>query len=56
MILRQKSTMRPETYGNVVDQPFRPNAMQTGVLSRNQRPEYGDIYRAQVLAGRTAPA
>jgi 2-oxoglutarate ferredoxin oxidoreductase subunit beta len=53
MILRQKGAMRPETYGNVVDQPFRPNAMQAGILSRNERPEYGDVYRASALAGRT---
>jgi 2-oxoglutarate ferredoxin oxidoreductase subunit beta len=49
MILRQKGSMKPDTYGNVVDRPFRPNAVQTGVLARNDRPEYGDAYRAAVL-------
>jgi 2-oxoglutarate ferredoxin oxidoreductase subunit beta len=56
MILRQKGSMKPDTYGNVVDHPFRPNAVSTGVLARNDRPEYGDTYRATVLgvAGATA--
>lgn len=50
MILRQKSAMRPEYFGNVVDQPFRPNAMKTGILARTDRPEYGDAYRAATAA------
>jgi 2-oxoglutarate ferredoxin oxidoreductase subunit beta len=37
--------MRPESYGNVVDQPFHPNNLKTGVLVRNDRPEYGETYR-----------
>ncbi|MCW5700367.1 MAG: 2-oxoacid:ferredoxin oxidoreductase subunit beta [Rhodospirillales bacterium] len=52
MILRQKSQMRPEYFGNVVDEPFRPNAMKTGILSRNERPEYGDAYRAAMVSTR----
>ncbi len=47
MVLSQKSDMRPESFGNVVDQPFRPHAMRTGVLARNERPEYGALYRQQ---------
>lgn len=54
MILRQKGSMKPDTYGNVVDHPFRPNALRTGVLARNDRPEYGDTYRAEILAGHVA--
>jgi 2-oxoglutarate ferredoxin oxidoreductase subunit beta len=50
MILRQKAAMRPEYYGNVVDQPFRANSLKTGLLARNDRPEYGDTYRAAILA------
>jgi 2-oxoglutarate ferredoxin oxidoreductase subunit beta len=50
MILRQKAAMRPEYYGNVVHQPFRANALKTGILARNDRPEYGDTYRAAILA------
>lgn len=46
IILRQKGSMRPDTYGNVVDQPFRARAVRTGVLSRSDRPEYGAAYRA----------
>ncbi|MDP6342795.1 MAG: thiamine pyrophosphate-dependent enzyme [Alphaproteobacteria bacterium] len=45
MVLSQKSDMRPEAYGNVADQPFRPNRLLTGVLARNERPEYGETYR-----------
>ncbi len=47
MILSQKADMRPEAFGNVADQPFRPNKLSTGVLAENNRPEYGDVYRGQ---------
>ena len=47
MILSQKGDMRPEAFGNVADQPFRPNKLSTGVLSEVKRPEYGAVYRAQ---------
>jgi hypothetical protein len=50
MILSQKRSMRPETYGNRVDQPFRPNAFATGVLARSERPEYADAYRRHMAA------
>jgi 2-oxoglutarate ferredoxin oxidoreductase subunit beta len=46
MILSQKKSMRPDSYGNVVDRPFRPNALPTGVLARGERPEYGETWRA----------
>ena len=47
MILSQKRAMRPElSDSNVVDRPFRPNALPTGVLARNERPEYGATWRA----------
>ena len=49
MILRQKSGMRPDSYGNVVDKPFRPNRLETGVLARNDRPEYAETYRRTVI-------
>jgi 2-oxoglutarate ferredoxin oxidoreductase subunit beta len=46
MILSQKSEMRPSSYGsvngNAVDEPFRPTTMPTGVLTDNEREEYGD--------------
>ena len=45
MMLSQKRSMRPESYGNVVDQPFHPNSLETGILARNNRPEYGETYR-----------
>ncbi len=56
MILRQKGAMRPDFYGNKVDEPFRPNALKTGVLARNGRPEYGDTYRAALISGRHSAA
>ena len=54
MMLSQKSAMRPDTYGNRVDQPFRPNAFPTGVLARNERPEYAEAYRRHIAAVRAA--
>jgi 2-oxoglutarate ferredoxin oxidoreductase subunit beta len=33
-----------------VETPFRPNRLPTGVLARNQRPEYGAAYREHVQA------
>ena len=54
MILAQKSSMRPDSYGNRVDRPFRPNPFATGVLARSERPEYADAYRRHMatLEGR----
>ncbi len=52
MILSQKAGMRPETYGRVVDEPFRPTALRSGVLARNERPEYGATYRRHAAAVR----
>ncbi len=40
MILSQKAASRPDSYGNKVNEPFRPNALPTGILARNERPEY----------------
>ena len=48
MLLSQKSSMRPESYGLAVDQPFHPNSMETGILVRNDRPEYGETYRRRL--------
>ncbi|HOV04034.1 MAG TPA: 2-oxoacid:ferredoxin oxidoreductase subunit beta [Hyphomicrobiales bacterium] len=47
MILSQKADMRPEAFGNVADQPFRPHRLATGVFAELDRPEYGAVYRAQ---------
>lgn len=43
MILSQKSSTRPDSYGTTVDEPFRPNALKTGVLVKGVRPEYRDM-------------
>jgi 2-oxoglutarate ferredoxin oxidoreductase subunit beta len=53
MVLSQKASTRSEGYGNAVDQPFRPNALETGILARKERPEYGEVWRSRVrsLAG-----
>ena len=55
MILSQKSAMRPETFeNNIIDRPFRPNALPTGVLAHDKtRPEYGAAYRASIKAQQT---
>jgi 2-oxoglutarate ferredoxin oxidoreductase subunit beta len=45
MILRQKDGARPESYGGSVDRPFRPGSWKTGVLARNDSPEYLDAWR-----------
>ncbi|MDP6351643.1 MAG: 2-oxoacid:ferredoxin oxidoreductase subunit beta [Alphaproteobacteria bacterium] len=47
MILSQASAMRPTSYGSRgATAPFHPNAFPTGVLARNERPEYGAHLRA----------
>ena len=46
MVLRQKHDVRPESYGNQVERPFRPGPLQTGVLARQDRVEYGAAWRA----------
>lgn len=50
MVLRQKSGLRPAAYRDTVDTPFRPNTLPTGVLARNDRPEYGAAYREHARA------
>ncbi len=54
MILSQKKSMRPDSYGTIVDEPFRPNSLPTGVLARNDRPEYGATYREFARARQSA--
>ncbi|VAX08297.1 2-oxoglutarate/2-oxoacid ferredoxin oxidoreductase, beta subunit [hydrothermal vent metagenome] len=49
MVLGQTRTMRPSEYdNNVVDHPFRPNSMNTGVFVKSNRPEYGASYRDMI--------
>jgi len=45
MVRSQKASIRPDTYGNSVDQPFRPNSLKTGIMARNDRQEYLQAYR-----------
>jgi 2-oxoglutarate ferredoxin oxidoreductase subunit beta len=52
MILAQKSDMRPEAFGNVADEPFRPNRLRAGILVQRDRPEYGRVWRQRVAAER----
>jgi len=58
MIMTQKSTMRPATYGvvggNIVDEPFRATNLHTGVFARAERSEYGETYRNHAAAIRAA--
>jgi len=55
MVMRQKSEIRPSAYRDTVDTPFRPNTLTTGILVRNNRPEYGAAYRRAAAARREAP-
>ncbi len=52
MILAQKSDMRPEAFGDVADEPFRPNRLRAGILVQRDRPEYGRVYRERAAAER----
>ncbi len=56
MVLRQKSDIRPAAYRDTVDTPFRANALPTGLLAKNDRPEYGTAYRKAAAAAKTAAA
>lgn len=50
MVLTQKSSVRPDVYDNQVDQPFRPNFLKTGIMAKNDRPEYAAAYRQHLLS------
>jgi 2-oxoglutarate ferredoxin oxidoreductase subunit beta len=50
MILSQKGAIKPQSYGEGVDVPFRASPFRTGVLARNERAEYGETYRRRVSA------
>lgn len=52
MILSQKAGVRPPEDRNQVDVPFRPGAWKTGILSRNDRPEYAEAYWRRVKAAK----
>ncbi|MBI2959218.1 MAG: 2-oxoacid:ferredoxin oxidoreductase subunit beta [Betaproteobacteria bacterium] len=54
MIMRQTSDLRPSAYRDTVEAPFRPNELATGVLARNDRPEYGTAYRNAARAIKAA--
>jgi 2-oxoglutarate/2-oxoacid ferredoxin oxidoreductase subunit beta len=56
MMLRQTSELRPSAYLDTVDTPFRPNDLPTGILTRSERPEYGQAYRKAALATKLAAA
>jgi 2-oxoglutarate/2-oxoacid ferredoxin oxidoreductase subunit beta len=50
MVMRQTSGIRPSAYRDTVDTPFRPNTLSTGILAKNDRPEYGAAYRQAAAA------
>ncbi|RAI43388.1 thiamine pyrophosphate-dependent enzyme [Rhodoplanes roseus] len=56
MILSQKADMRPEQHNDAPNQPFRPNALPTGVFVERDLPEYGARLRAHaaMIRGDTA--
>ena len=45
MVLSQAAAMRPDVDSDAVDRPFRPSNLRTGVLAKNDRPEYGCSWR-----------
>jgi len=45
MVLSQKSSILPRFDGTTVDKPFRAGNWETGVLAREDRPEYYQAYR-----------
>ncbi len=66
LVVQVTKCMKPVSYGpgptglnpsgpnppaNIVDLPFRANAVRTGVLARNDRPEYGATLRAALPGG-----
>jgi 2-oxoglutarate ferredoxin oxidoreductase subunit beta len=48
MILRQKASARQPWEGEAVDRPSRSVSFKTGVLARNEVPEYRDAWRRRV--------
>ena len=52
MMQRQTSELRPSAYRDAVDTPFRANDLPTGILSQNDRPEYGAAYRKAAAANK----
>ena len=45
MVLSQKRSILPKFDGTTVDKPFRAGTWETGVLAREERPEYYQAYR-----------
>jgi len=54
MVMAQKADFRSQSYGTVVDAPFQPKGLSTGILCRHSRPEYGAAYRQHHLQGEPA--
>jgi len=50
MVLTQKASVRPDFLEDAVDQPFRPHQIKTGVLAKNDRPEYAESWRRHMEA------
>ena len=48
MVLTQKASVRPDFQVDAVEQPFHPHQMKTGVLAKNDRPEYAESWRRYV--------
>ncbi len=51
MVLSQKAEFRSDSYGMIADEVFQPRNVKTGVLHKNDRPEYAETYQ-QRIAGR----
>jgi 2-oxoglutarate ferredoxin oxidoreductase subunit beta len=44
--------MRPESFADVADRPYRPSRLRTGVLAKHDRPEYGRLCRERAARAR----
>lgn len=51
MMLSQTSGLRPDSYSNTIEVPFRAHALPTGILHRTDRPDYRTVVNASHRGG-----
>ncbi len=50
MVLSQKADFRSDSYGMIADEVFQPRNVKTGVLYKDDRPEYAQAYRQKIAS------
>ena len=50
MVLSQKADFRSASYGMIADEVFQPRNVKTGVLYKDDRPEYAQAYRQKIAS------